>query len=345
MRVEESLNLTSDETPPSPKTSPLKDDDLVEEEAIEVNKTRHLGNDVKDKSLKIDEIINIKESKSYPLENVIGNLNLRTLRSQAQDKNPGANERSPMLEKGNYIPWESRFRLCLDNMLEDGERMWNSIQKGPYKRPMIPDPDNDQKEIIEPLSKMTKGNMKQYIADERNKRLMFGSDVTSHVRQLRLLDEFDKFATKEGESLESMYERLTTLVNIMDRNNVRPIPMSINTKFLNCLQPEWSKYVTMLRHNQIGDTDGKVDIQTKNAGYGGNEFGDSYEAPTTDEATGSSSEGTATKKGRKVALTTKDMQKRKNDVKARTTLLLALLHEHQLRFSKYKTAQELWAAI
>nr|GEW52306.1 uncharacterized mitochondrial protein AtMg00810-like [Tanacetum cinerariifolium] len=39
------------------------------------------------------------------------------------------------------------------------------------------------------------------------------------------------------------------------------------------------------------------------------------------------------------------MQKRRNDVKARTTLLLALPDEHQLRFSKYKTAQELWAAI
>nr|GEW07802.1 hypothetical protein [Tanacetum cinerariifolium] len=32
-------------------------------------------------------------------------------------------------------------------------------------------------------------------------------------------------------------------------------------------------------------------------------------------------------------------------MKARTTLLLALSDEHQLRFSKYKTAQELWAAI
>nr|GEW23535.1 ribonuclease H-like domain-containing protein [Tanacetum cinerariifolium] len=39
------------------------------------------------------------------------------------------------------------------------------------------------------------------------------------------------------------------------------------------------------------------------------------------------------------------MQKRRNDVKARTTLLFALPDEHQLRFSKYKTAQELWAAI
>nr|GEV50589.1 retrovirus-related Pol polyprotein from transposon TNT 1-94 [Tanacetum cinerariifolium] len=58
---------------------------------------------------------------------------------------------------------------------------------------------------------------------------------------------------KEGESLESVYERLTTLVNIMDRNNVHPISVSINTKFLNCLQLEWSNYVTMVRHNQTGD--------------------------------------------------------------------------------------------
>nr|GFC26128.1 hypothetical protein [Tanacetum cinerariifolium] len=69
------------------------------------------------------------------------------------------------------------------------------------------------------------------------------------------------------------------------------------------------------------------------------------EAPTTDAATGSASEGTATKKGRIVALTTGDMQKRKNDVKARITLLLALPDEYQLRLSKYKTAQELWDAI
>nr|GEW01606.1 putative ribonuclease H-like domain-containing protein [Tanacetum cinerariifolium] len=39
------------------------------------------------------------------------------------------------------------------------------------------------------------------------------------------------------------------------------------------------------------------------------------------------------------------MQKKRHDVKARTTLLLALPDEHQLRFSKYETAQELWGAI
>ncbi|GJV19997.1 hypothetical protein Tco_1369017 [Tanacetum coccineum] len=82
-----------------------------------------------------------------------------------------ANERPPMLERENYIPWESRFRRFLDNKLEEGERMWNSIQNGPYVRPMIPDPDGTLningtvKQILEPLSKTTEGNKKQYISD------------------------------------------------------------------------------------------------------------------------------------------------------------------------------------
>nr|GFB83591.1 hypothetical protein [Tanacetum cinerariifolium] len=78
------------------------------------------------------------------------------------------------------------------------------------------------------------------------------------------------------------------------------------------------------------------------------EFGDSYEVPTntTDTTTIDTTSGeTDTKSGRTVTLTSEDMQKKKNDVKARTTLLLSLPDEHQLRFSKYKTAPELWAAI
>ncbi|GJS64683.1 retrovirus-related pol polyprotein from transposon TNT 1-94 [Tanacetum coccineum] len=63
MKFEESLNVTFDETPSPPKTSPLEDDDLVEEDAIKVSKTRTLGNDIEDKSLENNEIINIKESK------------------------------------------------------------------------------------------------------------------------------------------------------------------------------------------------------------------------------------------------------------------------------------------
>nr|GEU99151.1 UBN2 domain-containing protein [Tanacetum cinerariifolium] len=38
MKVKESLNVTFDKTPPPFKTSPLKDDGLIEEEAIEFSK-------------------------------------------------------------------------------------------------------------------------------------------------------------------------------------------------------------------------------------------------------------------------------------------------------------------
>ncbi|GJX84944.1 putative ribonuclease H-like domain-containing protein [Tanacetum coccineum] len=76
MKVEESLNVTFDETPPPPKTPPLEDDELVEEEAIEVSKTKPIGNDLEDISLENNQMANIKESKSHPLENVIGTTNL-----------------------------------------------------------------------------------------------------------------------------------------------------------------------------------------------------------------------------------------------------------------------------
>ncbi|GKD38660.1 retrovirus-related pol polyprotein from transposon TNT 1-94 [Tanacetum coccineum] len=85
-KIEESLNVTFDETPPPSKTSPLVDDDLDEEEAIKVTEKKILENDIEDETLEIDEIVNIKESRNHPLENVIGNLNQRTLRSQAQNQ-------------------------------------------------------------------------------------------------------------------------------------------------------------------------------------------------------------------------------------------------------------------
>ncbi|GKE32027.1 integrase, catalytic region, zinc finger, CCHC-type containing protein, partial [Tanacetum coccineum] len=136
----------------------------------------------------------------------------------------GANERPPMLEKGNYIPWESRFKRFSDNKLEEGDRMWRSIKKGPYVRPMISNPDKPTEQILEPLSKMTEGNKKQYSADvkvmncllqaipndiynsvdacknakdmwDQIKRLMYGSNVTNeYQRDLQGISE-DKLTT------------------------------------------------------------------------------------------------------------------------------------------------------
>ncbi|GJY52519.1 hypothetical protein Tco_0443366, partial [Tanacetum coccineum] len=85
MKVETSLNVTFDESPPPTKLSPLIDD-VGEQKAIENNtKVVDNNNNVEDEAIEVDEVINIKESKNHPLEQVIGNLNQRTLRSQAQN--------------------------------------------------------------------------------------------------------------------------------------------------------------------------------------------------------------------------------------------------------------------
>ncbi|GJY14424.1 zf-CCHC domain-containing protein [Tanacetum coccineum] len=55
-KVEESLNVTFNETPPPSNTSPSVDDDLDEEEAIKVTEKKNLENDIEDETLEIDEI-------------------------------------------------------------------------------------------------------------------------------------------------------------------------------------------------------------------------------------------------------------------------------------------------
>ncbi|GJR35941.1 retrovirus-related pol polyprotein from transposon TNT 1-94 [Tanacetum coccineum] len=77
--------MTFDENPPPSKTSPLVDDDLDEEKAIKVTEMKNLKNDIEDETLEIDDVVNIKESRNHPLENVIGNI-YQTLRYQAQNQ-------------------------------------------------------------------------------------------------------------------------------------------------------------------------------------------------------------------------------------------------------------------
>nr|GEV70756.1 hypothetical protein [Tanacetum cinerariifolium] len=72
-KVEESLNVTFDETSSPSKSSPLLDNDLDKEEAIKITEKKNLENDIVDETLEIDEIVNIKESMNHLLENIIRN--------------------------------------------------------------------------------------------------------------------------------------------------------------------------------------------------------------------------------------------------------------------------------
>nr|GEW87954.1 hypothetical protein [Tanacetum cinerariifolium] len=59
-----------------------------------------------------------------------------------------------------------------------------------------------------------------------------------------LYDEFDKFPSNPGESIPSYYLRFAILVYDMNTIPMSMTPMQINMKFVNHLQPEWSRFVT-----------------------------------------------------------------------------------------------------
>ncbi|GJX51991.1 hypothetical protein Tco_0280360 [Tanacetum coccineum] len=73
---------------------------------------------------------------------------------------------------------------------------------------------------------------------------MQGSSLTKQERECKLYDAFDKFAHIKRESLHQYYLRFTQLINDMNIYKMKLEQFQVNTKFLNSLPPEWSKFVT-----------------------------------------------------------------------------------------------------
>ncbi|GKB98777.1 hypothetical protein Tco_0984914 [Tanacetum coccineum] len=79
---------------------------------------------------------------------------------------------------------------------------------------------------------------------ERAHLLMQGTSLTKQEKECKLYDAFDKFSHIKGESLHKYYLRFTQLINDMNIYNMKMEQFQVNTKFLNSLPPEWSKFVT-----------------------------------------------------------------------------------------------------
>ncbi|GKC89362.1 hypothetical protein Tco_1150011 [Tanacetum coccineum] len=79
---------------------------------------------------------------------------------------------------------------------------------------------------------------------ERIQLLMQGTSLTKQERDCKLYDEFDKFAYKKGETLRDFYLIFSLLLNDISIYNMKLEQFQVNTKFLNTLPPEWSKFVT-----------------------------------------------------------------------------------------------------
>nr|GEW54230.1 hypothetical protein [Tanacetum cinerariifolium] len=76
---------------------------------------------------------------------------------------------------------------------------------------------------------------------------MRGSIQNKDDRETRFISEFDQFVTEPGDALVSVYNRFAQLMNNFERNDMHFPIVTINTKFLNNLQPKWLKYVTQVR--------------------------------------------------------------------------------------------------
>ncbi|GJT79577.1 integrase, catalytic region, zinc finger, CCHC-type containing protein [Tanacetum coccineum] len=77
--------------------------------------------------------------------------------------------------------------------------------------------------------------------------LMQGTSLTKQERECKLYDAFDKFAHIKGESLYQYYLRFTQLINDMNIYKMKLEQFQVNTKFLNSLPLEWSKFVTNVK--------------------------------------------------------------------------------------------------
>ncbi|GJZ96905.1 hypothetical protein Tco_0669239, partial [Tanacetum coccineum] len=136
----------------------------------------------------------------------------------------GSKDRPPMLGPGRYSQWRSRFLLYIDMK-----------------------PNDDIYSTVDACKTMNE----MWIAI---KRLQQGESLNVQDVKTNLFWEFGKFTSRDGESIESYYSWFYKLMNELTRNNLQVTKMQVNVQFLQQIQPEWSRFVTIVKQSE------KIDI-------------------------------------------------------------------------------------
>ncbi|GKA23898.1 hypothetical protein Tco_0709931 [Tanacetum coccineum] len=155
----------------------------------------------------------------------------------------GADNRPPMLDKDLYDSWKSRMELYMQNR-EHGRMILESVEHGPLIWPTLEDNGVIRTKKYAELSDAEKI---QADCDMKATNIILQgllTDIYSLERECKLYDAFDKFTHIKGELLHTYYLRFTQLVNDMNIYKMKMEQFQVNTKFLNSLPPEWSKFVT-----------------------------------------------------------------------------------------------------
>nr|GEU92275.1 integrase, catalytic region, zinc finger, CCHC-type, peptidase aspartic, catalytic [Tanacetum cinerariifolium] len=76
------------------------------------------------------------------------------------------------------------------------------------------------------------------------KLLIEGTKLLLQERESKLYNEFDRFTSENEETIHAYYLRFAQLINDMNTIGMTIKKLQVNTKFVNNLQPKWSKFVT-----------------------------------------------------------------------------------------------------
>nr|GEZ67131.1 hypothetical protein [Tanacetum cinerariifolium] len=77
-----------------------------------------------------------------------------------------------------------------------------------------------------------------------------GESINVQDLETNLYWEFGKFTSRDGESLESYYSRFYKMMNELVRNQNDVTNHQVNVQFLLPLQPEWQRFVTIVKQSQ-----------------------------------------------------------------------------------------------
>ncbi|GKA36216.1 hypothetical protein Tco_0722707, partial [Tanacetum coccineum] len=84
----------------------------------------------------------------------------------------------------------------------------------------------------------------------RVQQMMKGSDIGIKEKNAKLFNEWERFTSTNGESIEYYYHRFSKLMNDFKRNKYFPEKIPNNLKFLNNLQPECSRHFTIVHQTK-----------------------------------------------------------------------------------------------
>nr|GEW22824.1 hypothetical protein [Tanacetum cinerariifolium] len=198
----------------------------------------------------------------------------------------GSKDRPPMLAPGNYVQWKSRIKRYIDTK-PNHELIHYCLENPPYelgwKDKEVLTFEGSLVTRTERVNETYK-NVSQDIRDQLNaeakavqiiltgivndiystvdacpnacemwkaiERLKQGESINVQDLKTNLYWEFRKFTSYDGESLESYYSRFYKMMNELIRNQCKVTNHQVNVQFLLQLQPEWQRFVTLVKQSQ-----------------------------------------------------------------------------------------------